>query len=167
MRFWERLTAALALLFGRSPCPPTGGDSVQVSDNPQESRPMQKIEHLIILMMENRSFDHYLGSLSLTEGRKDIDGLTAALKPIPDEKNKPVPFWNMDAIFSGYLDPPHDPKSQTANYHNGTNDGFVQQYQLEMRRQEKELPRNPKTRPDIPVGYYTRKALPVLYALTD
>ena len=37
---------------------------------------IQDIKHIVILMQENRSFDHYLGALTLMEGRDDIDGLT-------------------------------------------------------------------------------------------
>ena len=36
-----------------------------------------QIDHVIVLMMENRTFDHYLGSLSLLEGwdvEGDVDG---------------------------------------------------------------------------------------------
>ena len=36
------------------------------------------IEHIVVLMMENRSFDHMLGYLSLEGGRADIDGLRAS-----------------------------------------------------------------------------------------
>ncbi len=36
---------------------------------------LQRADHVIVLMMENRSFDHYLGYLSLA-GRQDINGLT-------------------------------------------------------------------------------------------
>ena len=35
---------------------------------------LDKAEHVIVLMMENRSFDHLFGYLTL-EGRRDIDGL--------------------------------------------------------------------------------------------
>jgi phospholipase C len=35
---------------------------------------LQKIDHVVVLMMENRSFDHMLGFLSLDEGRADVDG---------------------------------------------------------------------------------------------
>src|SRR5438128_733106 len=35
------------------------------------------IEHVVVLMMENRSFDHYFGSLALTECRPDVRGLSA------------------------------------------------------------------------------------------
>jgi len=38
---------------------------------------LQKIDHLVVLMLENRSFDHLLGYLSLPGGRSDVDGLEA------------------------------------------------------------------------------------------
>jgi len=40
---------------------------------------LNKIDHIAILMMENRSFDHVLGYLSLTGGRSDVDGLQAGM----------------------------------------------------------------------------------------
>src|SRR5215216_5490929 len=41
---------------------------------------LRRIDHIVVVMMENRSFDHMLGYLSLprpdgTAGRTDIDGL--------------------------------------------------------------------------------------------
>jgi len=36
----------------------------------------ERIDHIVVLMLENRSFDHMLGFLSLHEGRTDIHGLT-------------------------------------------------------------------------------------------
>ena len=36
------------------------------------------IEHVILLCMENRSFDHYLGALALPPHDRDVDGLTDA-----------------------------------------------------------------------------------------
>src|SRR5690242_5633042 len=81
---------------------------------------MNKIEHLIILMMENRSFDHYLGSLSLLEGRTDVDGLRDDLPPVLDKDGKPVPLWNLEtwnslSKYCCYGDPPHSPAFQRAN----------------------------------------------------
>ena len=34
-----------------------------------------RIEHIVVLMLENRSSDHMLGYLSLDGGRAEIDGL--------------------------------------------------------------------------------------------
>jgi phospholipase C len=36
---------------------------------------LTKIEHVVVLMLENRSFDHTLGYLSLEGGRDDVNGL--------------------------------------------------------------------------------------------
>ncbi|MFL5403831.1 MAG: alkaline phosphatase family protein [Gemmatimonadales bacterium] len=48
---------------------------------------MDKIKHLVLLMMENRSFDHYFGALNLPpENRTDVNGLgpnTISNAPIP------------------------------------------------------------------------------------
>ena len=38
-----------------------------------------KVDHIVVLMMENRSFDHMLGFLTLDEGRTDVEGPTPGL----------------------------------------------------------------------------------------
>ena len=126
------------------------------------------IQHLVVLMMENRSFDHYLGALTLSpESRTDVEGLPTPLPTCPDLAGGPTSAFNLDGVFDGYLDPPHDPASQVANWNNGANDGFVKSYQngLAQAAANNQTPR--VARPDIPMGYYTRATLPVLYALTD
>jgi phospholipase C len=40
---------------------------------------LEKVDHVVVLMLENRSFDHMLGYLSLTGGRPEIDGLRPGL----------------------------------------------------------------------------------------
>ena len=42
-------------------------------------RNLAKIDHVIVLMMENRSFDHVLGYLKLEGVRPDVDGLEAGM----------------------------------------------------------------------------------------
>ena len=36
---------------------------------------IQRLEHIVIVLMENRSFDHVLGYLSRPGGRGDVDGI--------------------------------------------------------------------------------------------
>jgi len=43
--------------------------------NPLDPGLLANIDHIVVLMMENRSFDHMLGYLSKEGGRSDIDGL--------------------------------------------------------------------------------------------
>ncbi|MGH3419716.1 MAG: alkaline phosphatase family protein, partial [Streptosporangiaceae bacterium] len=38
-----------------------------------------KVDHVVVVMLENRSFDHMLGYLSLSGGRPEIDGLRPGL----------------------------------------------------------------------------------------
>ena len=35
-----------------------------------------KVDHIFVVMMENRSFDHMLGYLKLVNGRTNVEGLT-------------------------------------------------------------------------------------------
>jgi phospholipase C len=48
-----------------------------------------KIDHIVVLMMENRSFDHMLGYLRLQAGRTDVDGLTGT-ESNNDDSGNPV-----------------------------------------------------------------------------
>jgi phospholipase C len=83
---------------------------------------LSRIDTIVVLCMENRSFDHYLGSLRLREGRTDIDGLVGG-------ESNPAPGGS--AVASHLLetftpaDPPHDWEAAHAQWHDGANDGFV------------------------------------------
>jgi phospholipase C len=65
---------------------------------------LDKLQHIVVLMMENRSFDHMLGSLKAVNPK--IDGITDQLSN-PDTTGasvKPQPL----AEFQGQLDPDPD-----------------------------------------------------------
>ena len=65
---------------------------------------LDSLKHIVVLMMENRSFDHMLGSLTAVDSR--IDGITDLLSN-PDTTGaliKPQPL----AEFQGQLDPDPD-----------------------------------------------------------
>jgi phospholipase C len=65
---------------------------------------LDNLKHIVVLMMENRSFDHMLGSLTAVDPR--IDGITAQLSN-PDTTGalvNPQPL----AQFQGQLDPDPD-----------------------------------------------------------
>lgn len=64
-----------------------------------------KVDHIVVLMMENRSFDHMLGHLSLTGGRADVDGLQGGMSnPGPAG---PVPISPLDSQTFFQTDPGH------------------------------------------------------------
>src|SRR5437867_5120779 len=65
---------------------------------------LDQLKHIVVLMMENRSFDHMLGSLKAVDSR--IDGVTDQLSN-PDTTGaqvKPQPL----AEFQGQLNPDPD-----------------------------------------------------------
>ena len=122
---------------------------------------MAKIKNLVIVMMENRSFDHFLGSLSLAEGRKDVDGLTKPLPTLADSAGKQYTARDMGTTFA-FPDPPHEFKPAHADWNGGKHDGFVKQYEA-----AHPPAKNPGIDLSVPLGYYTRATLPTLYALAD
>ena len=69
---------------------------------------LEQIRHIVVVMMENRSFDHMLGYLSLgvTAGRQDessaldVDGLTGPevnFNPAPKGRRIPITPFDADA----------------------------------------------------------------------
>lgn len=65
---------------------------------------LDNLKHIVVLMMENRSFDHMLGSLAAVNSK--IDGVTAALSN-PDTTGAQVQPQPL-AEFQGQLDPDPD-----------------------------------------------------------
>jgi phospholipase C len=100
------------------------------------------IEHIILIMQENRSFDHYYSEL-------DIPGLDVAARTDsnPDSMGNPVPRFHFDKKCMGGGD--HGWVATHQYYNGGKNDGFV------------------TTSGDshTPMGYYDGNDLPYYYAL--
>ena len=65
---------------------------------------LDNLKHIVVLMMENRSFDHMLGSLMATDNR--IDGLDGSQEN-PDTTGQMVAVQPL-AEFQGQLDPDPD-----------------------------------------------------------
>jgi phospholipase C len=89
--------------------------------------PLAGIEHLVVLTMENRSFDHMLGYLSLPParggaGRTDVDGLTDKMSNPYKGQIFGISLLN-DTVFSP--DPPHGHAPTTRAINGGGMDGFV------------------------------------------
>src|SRR5262245_43342957 len=81
-----------------------------------------RIDTVVVLMMENRSFDHYFGALSLEEGRTDVDGLRAEFSN-PTTAGDRIGPKRADAFC--IADPPHTWNASHAQFDMGRNDGFV------------------------------------------
>ncbi|OQZ87972.1 phospholipase [Mycobacterium alsense] len=129
---------------------------------------LSDIEHFVLLMQENRSFDHYFGTLSGTDGfntpspafqQKGWNPMTQALDP----NGVTIPY-RFDTTRGPLLDgecvndPGHDWITMHGAWNGGNNDGW-----LPAQANESPLVGN------VPVtmGYYTRQDLPIHYLLAD
>jgi phospholipase C len=130
-----------------------GGSSPGCGDNtslsPQEL--LAPIDTIVVLMMENRSFDHYLGgSLGLLEMRADIEGLSGIeMNPKSGGGNATV-FHMMNMTPDS---PPHSWDPVHAQWNMGANDGFVIEHA--------------GASEDEVMGYYDRNQVPIHHALAD
>jgi phospholipase C len=114
---------------------------------------LSEVEAMVVVMMENRSFDHHLGGLRLDgayPGARLVAGLTG-VESNPDELGQPVSVWPLRQPR------PFEPSHQWADAHlsfdAGRNDGFVRVNVGQERSQV--------------MGYHDREALPLHYALAD
>lgn len=117
---------------------------------------LQKFDHLVILMMENRSFDQMLGYLSLEAGRIDVDGLRGgeqnAYRVNGAGPVTTVPSRHAASTALGKnQDPCHDGVCVDQQVASG-NTGFVQNY-------SDRLPKDPD--PGLVMDYFNAGDLPV------
>ncbi len=83
---------------------------------------LAKVDHIVVVMLENRSFDHMLGYLSLTGRRPEIDGLRPGLANQYQERAYPVHHLPSTALD---LDPDHSAGAIDQQIAGGTMSGFV------------------------------------------
>jgi phospholipase C len=81
----------------------------------------QKIQHVVIIMQENRSFDHYFGTFPGAEGIPTKDGVPAVCVPAPGGECAQPYHDSNDRNFGG----PHAAGAAFDDINGGKMDGFV------------------------------------------
>jgi phospholipase C len=137
---------------------------------------LSDVKHVVVLMQENRSFDHYFGTLSGTRGFSDPAVPTQTVNGVTYPVFSQFGFQpGVGPSTSGYIQPFHlvsDPPledGQTTNdidhswagqhlsWNNGAMDGFITSH----------LSTTGATNGPVTMGYYTRDDLAFYYALAD
>ncbi|ACO34429.1 MULTISPECIES: phosphocholine-specific phospholipase C [Acidobacterium] len=122
-------------------------------------------EHIVILMQENRSFDHTFGTLRGVRGFNDPRALRLPNGNLvfvqTDQEGQSYAPWRLDIrdtriTWMGSL--PHSRESQIDAWNQGRHDGWLDA----KRSGDKKYSHVPMT-----MGYYTREDLPFYYALAD
>jgi phospholipase C len=112
---------------------------------------------MVFMMMENRTYDHFLGARAMLEGLPG-DGLTMDMTN-PDASGNPVGLSVPPVTPAGLcvLDPPHEWDPSRVQFNSGANDGFVRAFQMA----------HPGTDGSVVMEYMTRQHLPGFWALAD
>jgi phospholipase C len=85
---------------------------------------INKIQHIVILQMENRSFDDYFGTFPGADGIPMVNGTPTVCSPDPATGTCQQPYVDhADANGGG----PHDVNAETGDVNGGAMNGFVTQ----------------------------------------
>ncbi len=126
---------------------------------------LDDVEHVVLLMQENRSFDHYFGMLSGVRGFDDPDafkldnGRSVFHQPYlqhPDGYLLPFHLNTQDTSAQAIKSTSHAWSVQHAAWNQGKMDKWIPAHRK----------KNHKTAPYV-MGHYTREDIPFQYALAD
>ena len=132
---------------------------------PSPKSSWKDIKHVVLLMQENRSFDHYFGTMAGVRGFDDPNALTLST-------GKSV-FHQPDTVNpDGYILPFHlDTQTSSAQRIPSTNHGWQAQHESwNGGRMDQWLPAHRKADRDngpYVMGYYTRDDIPFQFALAE
>jgi phospholipase C len=125
--------------------------------------PEDPIQHVIVLMLENRSFDHMLGGLAAAIG--DLDGVPAAGQPPRTNKADGKTYKQTDgASRTLKFDPMHELENTLVQLAKGTNSGFVADFAQTYPLSKPNDRSQPDDRAEI-MKYFADGQLPALHAL--
>ena len=149
-----------------APVPPTPSGRVSVQSDEAVER-LRQVDHIVVLMLENRSFDHMLGYLSLEGGREDIDGLPGDFAQINRHGRDTYEPQHLDRTrFSTEVeDPGHsgkDVREQLAHNNTGFAANFAEHAAAYVAKHGGPMPD-----PGLVMGYYNAGDLPVYDFLAE
>ena len=139
---------------------------------PAQGEGIHKIRHVIIIMQENRAFDHYFGTYPGADGIPMENGVPSICVPDPDENTTCIrPYHDpADVNYGG----PHSQYESEADINGGRMDGFIEQAEIAIN--------NTCTRTNSPgrcqrvsseeaevdvMGYHDRREIPNYWAYAD
>ena len=148
-----------------APVPKTPAETVAAPTDSAAAR-LDQIEHIVVVMLENRSFDHMLGYLSLPvgeggKGRTDVDGLTGPAVNVNKLSGAPYPIHHLG--YTKFKDETEDPDHSGASVEQQlANDGggFVENFARISAQRAAGVHEQPPE-PGLVMGFYDGQDLPV------
>jgi phospholipase C len=93
-------------------------------------RGIHKIQHVVVIMQENRSFDSYFGTYPGADGIRMVEGIPAACLPTLGNKRCVRPYHDRNDMNAGG---PHSDRNAVIDVAGGRMNGFVRQQQSGLR----------------------------------
>jgi phospholipase C len=131
---FARFIAAVLALGGLASACSHDSSSAATSTGPGSSSPygpvrpeLAKIKHIVIILQENRSFDHYFGTYPGADGLPMANGVPTVCVNDPASGVCVKPFHDANDKNNGG---PHGQSNSTADLDNDKMDGFIAQAEL-------------------------------------
>lgn len=150
------------------PSGPTSGGSPSAA---AAAAGIEKIDHIVIIVQENRSFDHYFGTYPGADGIPMKNGKPKDCVPDPQLNKCDYPFHSKLLYNNGG---PHGQPHSIADINNGKMDGFIRSAILggdnfcliyrTLGKCANSL--GPDLQPDV-MSYHTRREIPNYWAYAD
>lgn len=127
---------------------------------------LSQIKHVVLLMQENRSFDHYFGTMSGVRGFSDphamklANGNSVFQQPDPDNPDGYLLPYRLDTTTTGSSAIPstnHDWRTQHQAWNRGRMDGWIRAHQAA----------DSDSAGEFTMGYYTAEDIPFQHALAN
>jgi phospholipase C len=134
--------------------------------SPGGSFDLSQIKHLVFMMQENRSFDHYFGTFPGVQGFSDPNALTLAngrsvfQQPDPANPDTYLEPWHLNTITSGAAAVPslsHNWVPQHTAWNHGAMDGWLRAH----------IASDSPVNGPFTMGYYTQADIPFHWALAE
>jgi phospholipase C len=154
-----------ALEVAAAEVPPAPEERIPAPTDEAAAR-LAQIDHIVVVMLENRSFDHMLGYLSLPAAlggkeRSDIDGLRGPDQDYNLHAGQRYPIHHLDRTqFDGEAEDPDHSGESVDEQLSGGGQGFVENFARISAARAKRL-NVPVPDPGLVIGYYTSEDLPV------
>ena len=127
--------------------------------------PISEIKHVVVLMQENRSFDHYFGAMPGVRGFNDPQAIAGVFKQAdpdnPDEYLYPFHADTHSTSAQALPSTSHDWIPQHDSWDNGAMDGFV------TARLNKKYDSYDGAAAQYSMAYFKRDDIPFQWALAD
>jgi phospholipase C len=124
---WSRrglIAGAAAVLAALTPWGLPGGLGAAAPSRAADWRGIHKIQHVVVIMQENRSFDHYFGTYPGADGIPMARGAPSVCAPDPETGACVQPFHDAQDQNRGG---PHGAADAAADVDGGKMDGFIRQ----------------------------------------